>query len=225
MPRLALSLLVALAAPALAQEEPNLSATPEPGFGTATQLVLAQRSWQEALATGEVLPMLVAIRLARSVALRPATGWERTASAEPDPDAPEGRDRAPDPASAAAVAILQNLAGDDPALQDLVYDLDAQLPHPPLPTATEAMADLAPGATDTWRLPLFGEAPAELALIGDGDTALALTLTDEAGHVLCARPPATDPALCRLTPQRNGFFMLTIVNTGTLVNSYRLIGN
>jgi hypothetical protein len=222
--RLALVFL-ALAAPALAQEEPNLSATPAPGFGTAAQLVLAQRSWREALATGEVLPMLVAIRLARSVALRPAPGWERTAGAEPAADAPIGREAAPDPASPAALAILQNLAGDDPALQDLVYDLDAQLPRGPLPTATEARATLAPGATDSWRLPLFGEVAAELGLIGDGDTPLALTLMDETGHVLCAHPPATDPQLCRITPQRNGFFTLTVTNPGTTVNSYRLLGN
>ena len=227
MTRLATLLALILATglgPALA-EEPNLSANPTGSPGTAQRLVLAQRSWQHALTTGEVLPMLVAIRLARSITLRPAPGWERTTAGDAAPDAPTGRDAAPDPASEAALAIARNLAGDDPDLQDLVYDLDAQLPRGRLETATEAKASLAPGQTDSWRLALFGEVGAELALIGDGDSPLSLTLTDEAGNVLCASPPSLNPALCRLTPARNGFFTATIQNPGGTVNSYRLIGN
>ncbi len=210
--------------PALA-EDPNLSVTPAGTPGTAQRLVIAQRAWQHALTTGDALPMLVAIRLARSVTLRPAPGWARTTTAEPTPDAPTGRSAAPDPASEAALTIVRNLAGDDPDLQDLVYDLDAQLPRGRLATATEAKADLAPGQTDSWLFPLFGEVGAELALIGDGDGPLSLTLTDEAGKILCTTPASFDPALCRLTPARNGFFTATIHNPGTTVNSYRLIGN
>lgn len=225
MTRLSALLAALLAsAPALA-EAPNLSTTPRGSPGTAERLVVAQRSWQQALTTGEALPMLVAIRLARSVTLRPAPAWARTTSGDPVPDAPTGREAAPDPASAAALAIVRNLAGDDPGLQDMVYDLDAQLPRSRTETATEAKADLAPGQTDSWRLPLFGEVTAELALIGDGDTPLSLTVQDEAGNLVCATPLSPDPALCRLTPARNGFFTATIHNPGQMVNSYRLIGN
>lgn len=224
MTRLAALLAILLTAPALA-EVPNLSATPSGGPGTAQRLVLAQRSWAQALTTGDALPMLVAIRLARSVTLRPAPAWARTTSGEAVPDAPTGRTAAPDPASAAALAIVRNLVGDDPDLQDLAYDLDAQLPRSRTETATEAKADLGPGQTDTWRLPLFGEVAAELALIGDGDTPLSLTLQDETGNTVCATPLSHDPALCRLTPARNGFFTASIHNPGPMVNSYRLIGN
>ncbi len=220
------ALLVTLlaAAPALA-EAPNLSANPGGTPGTAQRLILAQRSWQQALTTGDVLPMLVAIRLARGVTLSPAPAWARTTSGDPVPDAPIGRTAAPDPASEAALAIVRNLVGDDPALQDLAYDLDAQLPRDRTETATEAKADLGPGQTDSWRLPLFGEATAEVALIGDGDTPLSLSLQDEAGNLVCATPVSPDPALCQLTPARNAFFTATIHNSGTAVNSYRLIGN
>jgi hypothetical protein len=232
-PALRLAPLLAFAcvtglSPALAQA-PNLSANPNAiptgTPGTAHRLVVAQRTWQQALTTGDVLPMLVAIRLARSVTLRPAPAWKRTTSGDAAPEAPKGRDAAPDPASAAALAIVRNLAGEDPNLQDLVYDLDAQLPRARLETATQATADLAPGQTDTWHLALFGEVEAELALIGDGDSPLSLTLMDEAGNILCASPPSLTPALCRLTPARNGFFTATIQNPGSTVNSYRLIGN
>jgi hypothetical protein len=224
MTRLVALLATLLTSTALA-EAPNLSASPSGSPGTAQRLVLAQRSWSQALTTGEALPMLVAIRLARSVTLRPAPSWARTTSGDLAPDAPIGRTAAPDPASAAALAIVRNLVGDDPDLQDLAYDLDAQLPQSRTETATEAKADLGPGQTDSWRLPLFGEVAAELALIGDGDTPLSLTLQDEAGNTVCATPVSHDPALCRLTPARNGFFTATIHNPGTMVNSYRLIGN
>lgn len=221
-----LAMMSALASPPALAEAANLSTTPQAnGGGTAQRLYLAQRSWQHALTTGEVLPMLVAIRLARSVTLRQAPGWVRETTGDAPQGALTGRDAAPDPASDAALAIVRNLAGDDPDLQDLVYDLDAQLPRGMLETATEARSDLAHGQTDSWRFPLFGEVPAELALIGDGDGPLSLTLTDEAGHILCAAPPSVDPALCRLTPARNGFFVASIHNSGLTLNSYRLIGN
>ncbi len=213
-----------ITAPALA-EGPNLSAAPIGTPGTAQRLILAQRSWSQALTTGDVLPMLVAIRLARSVTLRPAPAWSRTTTGNAVPDVPAGRTAAPDPASAAALAIVRNLVGDDPDLQDLAYDLDAQLPRSRTETATEAKADLGPGQTDIWRLPLFGEVAAELAVIGDGDSPLSLTLQDELGNTVCTTPLSADPALCRLTPARNGFFTLSIQNQGTSVNSYRLIGN
>lgn len=225
-PAIGAALLVTLLAapPALAEAE-NLSATPGGTPGTAQRLILAQRTWQQALTSGEVLPMLVAIRLARGVTLRPAPAWARTTSGDAVPDAPTGRTAAPDPASEAALAIVRNLVGDDPPLQDLAYDLDAQLPRGPTETATEAKADLGPGQTDTWRLPLFGEVTAEIGVIGDGDTPLSLTLQDAAGNIVCATPPSVDPALCRLTAARNDFFTATIHNPGSLQNSYRLIGN
>jgi hypothetical protein len=217
-------LLVCLARPAAA-EAPNLSDQPIGTPGSAAQLVLAQRAYAEALRRGEVLPLLAAIRLARGVTLRPATGWQRAATTGIPPDAPQGAPAAPDPGGEAALTIVRNLAGEDPDLRDLVYDLDAQLPRAAPHTAVEARADLAPGQTDSWRLPLFGEVAAEIALIGDGDTALSLTVADEAGNPVCAHPPGLEPMLCRLTPARNGFFTVSIGNTGALVNSYRLIGN
>jgi hypothetical protein len=50
-------------------------------------------------------------------------------------------------------------------------------------------------------------------------------VTDEAGGIVCTRAPALEPALCRFTPSRNGFFTVTIQNLGQVRNSYRLIGS
>ena len=217
-------LIACLAAPVRA-EEANLSADPKGPPGSAAQLILAQRAYAAAMTTGEVLPLLAAIHLARAVTLRPATGWEKTTTGEALADAPSGRAGVPDPAGPAALTIAQNLAGENPDLQDLVFDLDAQVPRGKARTAIEARSDLAPGQTDDWRLPLFGEVAAELALIGDGDGPLGLTVRDESGATVCAVPATTGPVLCGFTPARNGFFVVSVTNTGRTVNSYRLIGN
>jgi hypothetical protein len=224
MPRALLPLLAVLALPALA-DTANLSASPQGEPGSAVQLVLAQQTYLAAIASGEVLPLLTAIHLARAITLRPAPGWERTVIGDTQPDAAVGATQPPDPAGEAALTIARNLAGDDPDLQDLVWDLDAQLPGLRNLTAVEVRADLAPDQSDEWRLPLFGEVSAEIGLIGDGDSPLELTVRDEGGATVCARSASVQPALCSLTPARNGFFTASIRNPGAAVNSYRLIGN
>jgi hypothetical protein len=224
MPR-RLALALALLAPPALAEGPNLSTAPRGGPGSAAQLVLAQRLYDHALRDGDVLALLAAIRLARGVTLRPATGWEQAPAPDLPADAPQGQPAAPDPGGEAALTIARNLAIDDPDLQDLVYDLDAQLPRAAPHTAVETRADLGPGQTHDWRLPLFGEVAAEIGLIGDGDTALSLTIRDESGATVCAHPASPGPLLCRLTPARNGFFTVSVVNAGEAVNSYRLVGN
>ena len=212
-----LAILAGLACPALADTSAEAS-------GPAGRLVLAQETYQAAMAQGDAIRLVEAIRLARSVTLRPAPGWTRSTAGPAAGDQPAGRAAAPDPASPQVLAIAQALAGEDPALQDLVYDLDAQLPAARHVTATEARAELPGGQTDTWRIVLSGDVPAEFGLIGDGDTELGLDVTDEAGAPVCSVPPQTGPALCRFTPARNGFFAVTVSNPGTIRNSYRLIG-
>jgi hypothetical protein len=224
MPRFLLPLLAVLALPALA-EEPSLSARPQAEQGSAAQLVFAQQTYLAAIASGEILPLLTAIRLAREVTVRPAIGWARTTTGDVPDDASEVAAQAPDPAGTAALTIARNLAGDDPALQDLVWDLDAQLPGQRNITAVEARAKLAPGQTDEWRMPLFGEVAAEVGLIGDGNGPLRMTIRDDGGATVCARTASPLPVLCRLTPARNGFFTVVIENPGEAVRSYRLIGN
>lgn len=220
-------LCLALTLTPLWADEPNLATT---GAGTgkagaATRLVLAQRGYDQAMDTGDPLLMLAAIRLARGVTKRPATAWVRLTETAPPADQPRGRDGAADPGGAQALAILQGLAADDPDLQDLVYDLDAQLPPGRMAVATVASATLGGGGRDDWRLPLSGAVAAEIAVIGDGDSALGLAVLDDAGATICALPPSTGPSLCRFTPARNGFFSVTVTNSGQVWNSYRLIGN
>lgn len=225
--RLLLSLLAAvcLTAGTAQAETSNVAVATSGKPGAAARLVLAQATYHEAMRRGDAVMLLAAIRLARTVTLRPPTGWTKETAGKAVSDE-AGANAAPsDPAAPRSIAILQALAGEDPSLQDLVYDLDAQLPHGRQTTATRAMSDLAGGQADVWRMALSGAVPSELGLIGDGDSALGLTVTDDTGSVICAFPPAIEPGLCRFTPARNGFFSVTVQNTGTDRNSYSLIGS
>jgi hypothetical protein len=156
------------------------------------------------------------------VAQRPALGWERTVAQGGEAPETEGP---PDPGSAAALATLKGLAVDDPDLQDLVYDLDAQVPKGRLPVATVAKSALGSGVAEDWRLPLSGSAAAEIAVIGDGGTALGVTVIDDTGATICNSPATTDPVLCRFTPARNAFFTVHIQNEGVEAGGYLLVGN
>lgn len=219
-----LVLLLALLPAAGRSQEANLATNTTGAPGTATRLIIAQRASEAAEVSGDAVLLLAAIRLARSVSIRVPTAWEKTSTGE-TPEEPGGDSAAPDPASDHAIQIVQGLAGEDPDLQDLVYDLDAQLPQGDLETAVVALAVLSGGQSDNWRMPLSGLVLSEIGLIGTGDSPLALSVTDDAGNPVCAKPAGTAPSLCRFTPARNGFFVVTVQNTGTARNTYRLIGN
>jgi hypothetical protein len=219
---LAAGLLQAVAALA---DPANLTVASSSSPGATTQLILAKRTYQAAMRNGDAVLLLASIRLARTITLRPPIGWILTTTGEAAPDAPVGRSAPADPSAPGTTAILQALAGEDPSLQDLVYDLDAQLPQGRQVTATRASSDLGPGQIDTWRIALSGQTPAELGLIGDGDSVLDLAVTDDNGAIVCALPPGTEAALCRFTPARNGFFNLVVRNRGAVRNSYHLIAS
>lgn len=219
-----LAAVLCLSSPALA-ETANVALARSGTDGAAARIVLAQQSYLAAMDQGDAVLLLAAIRLARSVTVRLPTGWTRTAAEAAPAEQEVGRSAAPDPASPQVLAIAQALAGEDITLQDIAYDLDAQRPQGRLPTAIRAEAALAGGQTDSWRIALSGDVPAELGLIGDGDSALALTVTDESGSIICALSPGLTPALCRFTPARNGFFTVAIRNHGQIQNSYQLVGS
>ncbi len=214
-----------LASPALAEPAPNLADTPAAAPGAVAALSAAHRLHAQALATADTRALLDAIRLARPITIRPASGWTLTTSGTAPPGEPQGATAPVNPAGPEAIAIALAFAGEDPDLQDLVYDLDVQGAAGQSATVAAAASTLAAGQTDTWRIAFFGLSPAELAVIGDGDTPLSLTVTDEAGNPVCDTPAEALPAPCAFTPARNGFFSVIVKNTGTVTNSYQLLAN
>jgi hypothetical protein len=217
-------ILALLATPALA-EDANLSANPHGAPGPAATLAMAHKLYDTALRDSGTTTLLTAIRLARSITVRPAAGWKKETTGTARPDQPQGSAAAPNPAGPEAITLARALAGEDPTLKDLVYDLDAQLPRGRIASAATTKSDLPAGQTDLWTIAFFGESYAELALVGDGDSNLDLVITDAASNMICADLSATDLAFCDFVPARNGFFTVTITNHGNAVNSYTLISN
>lgn len=220
-----LSLIAALIASPTLAEAPNLSANPHGAPGPAATLAMAYKLYATALRDSDTTTLLTAIRLARSVTERPAAGWKKETTGTAIPDQPTGASAAANPAGDQAIVLARALAGEDPALQDLVYDLDAQLPRGRIEAAAAATSDLSAGQTDVWQIAFFGESYAEIALLGDGDSNLDLVVTDAEGKLICADLSASDQVFCDFVPARNGFFTISVANTGTAVNSYKLLTN
>jgi hypothetical protein len=88
-----------------------------------------------------------------------------------------------------------------------------------------ASATLAPGQSATLRVPFDGGNRAEAGMVGDGDSALILTVTDEEGAPVCAPRTLGDRAVCAFVPQTTGYFTLRIENPGGGVNSLLILTN
>lgn len=228
MPRLSpllLCLAATLPAPALRAEEaaPNFSVTAAAEPGSLARLYLAWQVQDQALQREDPVLMLGAIRLARSVGLRAATGWTGPeAATDPvDPALPG------DPAADGAMALALILAEGDPDVEDLAATVEAELRRPghARGQVSALTAEIAAGASSSYRIVFFGELPAEVAMIGDGGGNIDLRVTDEAGHLACAEAGPADRAFCAFTPAWNGFFTVTISNPGAQPRRYRLMTN
>lgn len=232
MPRLTALLLPAflLTLPADAQEAgPNLSgaAVIEPATpGPVRTQVLAWDLHAEGLRREDPMLVLTAIRLARTSSPRAATGWitDVVPADAADPATP-GLPR--DPASPEAATLAALMAEGNPDLADLAEEVLSSLSRgrpgeSRLPTVT---GRIDPGGRDVYRIPFNGDLPAEVALIGDGTGNLDLTVTDEAGHRICAETGPSDRAYCGFVPLWNGWFDVTVTNPGTAPATYRLSTN
>lgn len=234
MPRLPALLLPAflLTLPADAQEAgPNLSgaAVTEPTTpGPVRTLVLAWDLHAEGLRREDPMLVLTAIRLARTSSPRAATGWiSEVAAIDPAAANPATPGLPRDPATPEAATLAALMAEGDPDLADLAEEVlgsltRGRLGEGRLPTVT---GRIDPGGRDVFRIPFNGELPAEVALIGDGSGNLDLTVTDEAGHRICAETGLSDRAYCGFVPLWNGWFDVTVINPGTAPATYRLSTN
>lgn len=222
--------LITLALPALAEGGPNIAPAPDQPApdqpGAVRALSLARQLYALGLAREDPVILLTAIKLAHSADLRAATGWQKSGdgTAPLDAAAPTGLPR--DPASPAALALAMIMAEGDPALADLAADIEAGLARGPAALGHVSMAGsaLPASATDSWRIPFFGQSRAELAVLGDGSGNLDLRVTDETGAVACLETGPEDQAYCAFTPAWNGYFTITVTNR-TAANTYALMTN
>lgn len=219
----AASAMFTLSCPAFAQDTsgPNLDTTAKGTPGGASSLAMAQRLYDIGMANKDGLTVLVAARLAASIEatdgpeVKKLTKGE-SAAESPDPtEAPMDADR--------MMASAKILAQEDDTLLGLIEETERAPAR--LGAAMRHLSRLPGGMTDVWELAFFGRSYAELAVIGDGDSNLDVLVADENGNTICHDVSWSDKISCDFVPAWNGYFYVTVQNTGTTRNSYYLLTN
>jgi hypothetical protein len=218
--------LAILTGTALAQDTvaPNIAASGagEPG-GTA-RIALAHRLYAQGIARRDAVDVMTAARLAREVKLSPLTASKVT-EAVGDTEVPDEKLGGPGPVTIPGmIAAARSLSGNDDVLLTLLDRIEVELPDGSV-TAAIAESPLAAGQRDIWTIPFFGAALAEVAVIGDGDGNLDLTIFDDGGAPICLAGGPGDIAYCDWVPARNGSFTVTVTNLGPVENTYQLLRN
>ncbi|MGB4827996.1 MAG: hypothetical protein WBP18_12110 [Paracoccaceae bacterium] len=136
----------------------------------------------------------------------------------------EGKAEAP--ATAAQMfAKAMELAGDDEALKGIISDAEAEGSRGRIGGSVSWLSRLPGGNVDVWEVPFYGNSYAEIAVVGDGDSNLDMVLTDENGNVICYDTSRSDQVYCDFVPAWDGYFYITVENTGKSRNSYYLMTN
>jgi len=172
-------------------------------------------------------------------------GWKAPVSATPSPPAPiktgtarpaakltlfsattadEGTATAP----ASAMAMFSKateLAGDDEIILGLIKEAQTEDGRGRVSGAVFWQSELAAGQTDIWEVPFYGDFPAEIAILGDGDANLYITVSDLNGNVICKDISWSDMLYCGWTPAWDSFFLVTVQNSGRARNTYYLVTN
>ena len=207
--------LILLAAPALAEDKPNLDPTAAAVPGAVALYLSARALYDQGVAVNDPLMVLTAARMLRGVTLI-------AADRIPDPAAKTAPQVIPlDPAVLLATARALNPDG---TLTDLINATAAETPPPPK-ALRATPAHLDPGQSQAWTLQFYGGTYAELAIIGAGQGNLDLLVTDANGNPICQDNGSADTATCGFVPRDNGDFTVSVTNSGQSPDAYQLITN
>ncbi|WP_225029078.1 hypothetical protein [Xinfangfangia pollutisoli] len=127
--------------------------------------------------------------------------------------------------AAAMFAKATELAGDDETLKGLIADAEAESSRGRIGGSVSYESRLPTGMYDVWEIPYYGNSYAEIAVVGDGDANLDLTITDENGNVICYDVSPSDQVYCDWVPAWDGYFYVTVENKGNKRNTYYLLTN
>lgn len=78
---------------------------------------------------------------------------------------------------------------------------------------------------DVYRIAFYGKLPAEIAVVGDGDTDLDLYVYDENANLIAKDDDYTDRCYVSWMPQWTGSFIIKVVNRGSIYNNYGIATN
>lgn len=209
-------------------EEPAPTVTPpaDAARGGVAQLAFAHELHALAREEKDALLMVAAATLAGAVAIRQVDRTPETTGETAGETAGDWPDAAEAPADPAAMlAEARALSGEDELLATILDEAETANALTRRGAVLATPFTLAPGQTDTWALPFDGATLAEVAVLGDGDGNLDVTLADAGGAILCVERGPADRAHCAFTPAETGYFSLAITNNGPGVNSYLLLTN
>lgn len=221
---LATTALVALVSPVSAQDKTGTNVDPAAAGSPAgaKQAALAQDLYALGLANKDALTVLTAAKIAAGVTF---TDVEREVETKGDEVAEEA-DVADGPVGAEQMlADAKALAGEDEVILGLIEDAEAEGSRGRIGGASRTLSRLPAGRTDTWKVPFYGNSYAEVAVVGDGDSNLDVLIADENGNTICYDVSWSDKVYCDFVPAWNGYFYITVQNTGRKRNSYFLLTN
>lgn len=224
---LAFALLLAVAAPAAAEEGTNAAAEKGPVTDAAAQaeaLDVADRLAAIGIAREDGAMILQAARLKASI---PTRDVERSVTAGAAGEgAAEREGEGTDLSIDALLARAEALAQGDAAMLAMVADARVQ--------AQSRGRTQGPGvshtrveafATDYFTESFRGGEYAHVSIVGDGDTDLDLYIYDENGNEICAALGYTDRESCGFTPRWTGSFRIEVRNLGNIWNAYTIRTN
>lgn len=219
------SAFLSMSSPLWAQDptKPNIDETATGTPGGVAQYDMAQGLFALGLANKDALLALTAAKLAAGVQMTDVKRDGKQTLADGMADEP-GRAAAPPDAAAMFAAAREFSAGDE-LLLELIDDQEAEGARGRIGGASRELSSLPAGAADNWKIPFYGESYAEIGISGDGDTPLAIVVTDEKGNRVGCPTRIYDKFYCDFVPRVNGYFMVQVTNTGGLRNSYYLLTN
>ncbi|MBL4916165.1 hypothetical protein [Szabonella alba] len=191
--------------------------------GGVAQFALAQDLHALGLQLSDALLVLTAARIASGVVLTDVTR-ERQGEAAPFVMTGEAA-VASLPDSARMLEDARTLAGEDELLLSLADDIEAEGARGRIGGASRETVRLAAGSSDVWKVPFYGEAQAEIGVSGGGDIAFSVVVEDENGNRIWCPAGMRVSFYCDFTPRWNGFFLVTVSNTGAAESSYMLLTN
>ena len=215
MTRKLLILALFLATPAVA-ETTMLDPRLQDAGGAVAQLVLAQNVFALARARKDALAVISAGCLSAAIVpndvpRQPQDAAEVTAA--PYPEAPE------------MFAVAQTMVTGNDLLAELLNRAMRSTSRLPARMVTRSALIIDASAQQTFRIPFFGNALAEVAVIGDGSANLDLEIADTEKATICLAQGPTDQAYCDFVPAENGLFTITVTNRSDTPASYALVTN
>lgn len=218
-----LSLVLVLPSPGLAEDHsgPNVNPSVLAAKGAVATYMLAQDLYVLGQANNDPLTVLTAARLAASVRLD-----EGEVKPEPVAAAKTKGEMAAGPAGGVQMmAVAKAMAAPDERLDPLILDADSLTAIGAVQPVKVMTSQLGAGQSERWKLAFFADAHAEVAVLGGGASNLDVLITDEAGNTICYEAGPVDHAYCGFVPAWNGYYTVTVQNSGEAGEGYLLLNN